>query len=234
MMATKDNLSICCHSAETKPEVPFIGAVCVKRGNELLRNGKCLLGALLILLSVTGCARRTGPEARGPSLISYQDQQRKRVDVAAGGNAYDQISDRLSSLAQDVYVGNDAVMVSMVMNEGKPSKGLRIILKGSAIEGGLLGSPTKVLVKSLQDSGKNNVLMEEEMPLTGDSSSGLEATDSEFRYQSQVSISTILPALKGGQGEVSLYVFPLDSNGESSAVFKQKFRVLDAGGNIAE
>lgn len=199
-----------------------------------MHRRRCRLTALLCLITLVGCTTHTRPEVKGPSLISYQDQQRKRVNVAAGGSAYDQIADRLQALAQDVYAGNDAVMVAMVMNEGKPSRGLRFILKGSAIEAGLIGAPPKITIKSLESGEKGGTLAEEELALTGDPSSGFEASDPDFPYQSQVSVSAILPALKGGQGDVDLYVFPLDPRGQSSAVFKQSFRVLDPGGGIGE
>ena len=181
---------------------------------------RIVLGLVVVLLS--GCS--AAHEAEGPILISFADQQRARISPAVKGDTYDSVADKLAALPQDVYGGSNVFISDVVLNNGKASKGIKVLLKGSALSDGLLGSPTGAsAVGMFEDKSQPNT---EHKITFEDTKAGLVAEDRDLPYGSKITINVTLPAVRGGNGDVQVYVYPLDKHGQTSAVMGHNYRVL--------
>src|SRR5579884_1083863 len=88
--------------------------------------GCCVLALSSFVLSA--CTKAVQP----PSLVTLQEHQSGQVE-AAGTGAYSNIVDRLSSMTVNLYPGSNTQIADSIANEGGPSKGVRVVLKGKAL-----------------------------------------------------------------------------------------------------
>jgi hypothetical protein len=178
--------------------------------------------AILIVLLLCGCS--ASKHASGPSLVSYADQQRARISPAANSGTYDSIADRLANLPQEVYAGSNMVFNETILNTGSPSKGLKILVKGSALSDGLFDPPSQASVQGIFED-KSHPDVDRTLDFKS-SAAGLLATDDDLAYGSRISLNITFPAVRGGNGDVQVYVYPLEKGGQSSAVITHTYKVL--------
>lgn len=176
----------------------------------------------IICLLLCGCSALN--QAKGPVLVSYSDQQRATISPAVQGNTYESIADRLANLPQEVYAGSNVYLSETVLNNGSPSKGIRILLKGSTISDGLFDTPQQASAKGIF-ADKSQASVEHDLELKP-TAVGLQATDADLPYGSKLDINITLPAVRGGNGDLQLYVYPLDPNGRTSAVITHNYKIL--------
>jgi hypothetical protein len=188
---------------------------------------RCVGIIAVTIVMLTGCSSE--PAVKGPKLISYADRQRSRIEPAVNTGAYGSIADKLSALAQDVYTGTDLTISETILNEGKPSKGIRLTVKGKVVSTGMIGLPKQATVSgSFVDHGAQPA-NKRPIEFYADSTGGWQASVPDIEYGSQVDLFIVAPALKGGEGDIQIFVYPMDKNGQSSAIVTHNYRVLDAG-----
>jgi hypothetical protein len=179
-----------------------------------------MAGVALLLISGCGAA---GP--KGPKLVSFADRQRATIEPAMNSGTYGSIADRLEALPQDAYQGTDVVVSETILNDGAPSQGIRLTVKGSAVASGMLGLPTKAEIAGQLAGGKQSQVLPIEF--AADTTGGWQASIPEIKYAKTLEITMILPAAHGGHGDLQLFVYPLDKNGLGSATVAHNYRVLD-------
>lgn len=180
---------------------------------------------VLFVVSLFGCTQKSAPEA--PSLISFADRQRSRIDPAIGSGKFGSIADQLAAMPQRVFKGTEVVIDETFLNEGKPSSGLRAIVKGTAMA--LFTPPGTLTFRATNAAG---TVSESTVPLTL-TPVGYEATSNSIEYGKEFDVSFQTTGKKGGDGSLQILVYPLDSKGKSSAVVDKLFSVQDDGSEEA-
>jgi hypothetical protein len=201
------------------------------------------LAVLVVFMSA--CGYIEGPDSEivhktstKPKLITPVDrlkQQAKERWWDFFSNPYP-VDDEQASI-----VGEDQLFDNEVLNEGPPSKGLRIVLGGSAIQKGLYAAPNKVELNSYKDLSDNKILPSlgewwnyantgDDPPFTLTASVSKE-TDKwvgqlpDFPYASVCQYVVHMKPLKVGNGDVVVDVYPMDPAGSSSAHYVKKCTV---------
>jgi len=187
--------------------------------------GRCIGIVAVTIVMLAGCSSQ--PAVKGPKLISYADRQRSRIEPAVNTGAYGSIADKLSALPQDVYTGTDLTIIETVLNEGKPSKGIRLTVKGKVVAAGMIGLPKQATISATV--GEKGQVSKAPIEFYADSTGGWQASVPEIEYGSDITVYLVTPALKGGEGDIQIFVYPMDRNGQSTAVITHNYRVLDAG-----
>jgi hypothetical protein len=195
-----------------------------------------LVATVVIALSIAGCAGKNEPQYNGPHLVSFADAKRAKIGTASGGNGtYANMMDRLDSLAQDVYVPNRATVSDTIVNQGKASKGVRVTIKGTALDQGLLGAPeTLELTGATRDSAGKENYASVTLNVEGNAQSGYKAEAPDFAYGKEFRLALILPTAKGGEGELDIFVYPMDTKGETTCIIRRKFNVLSDGSEAVQ
>lgn len=168
-----------------------------------------------------GCSSEPA-KPKYPVFYSYGERQKARIEPVS--NSFSNISDRLAAVNQQVYAGTDTTVSDTVENGGAGSKGIRVVLKGSALEDKLFGAPTRALATTPKEKGSGNAA-EIDFEMTPDGTGGYSG-NVDIPFSSTINVAVILPAKKGGTGEVRMYVYPANKQGSSSAVFTHPFQVL--------
>jgi hypothetical protein len=190
--------------------------------NNRLSVSKAL--AIAAVLLCAGCTQKPQPTA--PNLVSAEDRQRARIDVASNNESFGTVSERLSAMAQDVYADTDVMFVANALNTGKSSQGVRVLVKGAAIAKGLLGDIKDANLRATMPNGKGSHTLELSLKPIADGSA-LEAESLGFEYGDTLDLSMRLRGLKNGTGDVVVFIYPLDPKGTTSAVFQKNYRVLN-------
>ena len=196
---------------------------------------KKFVATVFIATSIAGCAGKNEQQFDGPHLVSFADAKRTKIGTASGGNGtYSNMMDRLDNLAQDVYLPNRATVSDTIINQGKPSKGVRVTIKGSAVEQGLIGLPESLELTSTSKSASGESIEAVTLNVEGDSRSGYKAEAPNFAYSKDFRIALIAPTTKGGEGELDIFVYPIDTKGETSCIIRRKFNVLSDGSEAVQ
>lgn len=196
---------------------------------------KRYVATVVIAVCIAGCAGKNEPQFAGPHLVSFADAKRTKIGTASGGNGtYSNMMDRLDNLSQDVYLPNRATVSDTIVNQGKPSKGVRVTIKGSAVEQGLIGLPESLALTATTKSSRGENIDSVVLNVEGDSHSGYKAEAPDFAYGKDFRLSLIAPTTKGGQGELDIFVYPLDTKGETSCIIRRKFNVLNDGSEVEQ
>jgi hypothetical protein len=172
----------------------------------------------------------SAPKATGPKLISFTDRQRSRIETASNNNTYGSIADRIGNLPQDLYAGTELAVSETILNEGLPSKGLRFTVKGAAVSDGMIGLPTEASVAGYTDE-KDTAPNVQPVSFYADTTGGWQGTAPDVKYGSQIIVSFKSQVKKNGEGDIQMFIYPLDSKGQSSAAITHNYRVLDADAN---
>jgi hypothetical protein len=191
--------------------------------NELMSGKSLLLVLCLSTYLLSGCSNP--PSAKGPILISFSDRQRAKIEPNVQGNTFGSIADRLSALPIEVYAGNNLPISEVILNDGLASKGVRLTVKGTAIRDGLLDMPKQASVRG-EFTDKKHADVERSINFVADKNAGWQATVDDLPYGSQLEINMLAPAVKGGEGDLQIFVYPLARNGQSSATVTHIYKVL--------
>jgi hypothetical protein len=185
---------------------------------------KILAVAMLCMLAAAGCS--STPAAKGPVLVSFSERQRSRIEPVVQGKTYTSIADKLRDLPNEAYAGQDIALSETIMNEGQPSKGVRLIFNGTAVTDGFVGAPKEATVKGVF-TDKKHPDVEQSAEFAPAPGGGWMATLPELPYGAQIDVNIIAPAAKGGNGNIQLLVQPTDPKGTSSVVISHNYKILD-------
>jgi len=183
---------------------------------------------LLILATASACALLSGcthsNKPSVPTFVTYDSQQLAAVNAGSQSNAgtLADIKDRLSAIQETPFAGQDVLVGDTAVNIGVPAKGIKVILRGSAFDNGILGAPSSASVSTQNRKGTPGP--KSSITLTQDDS-GAWKGDADLLCEKNIMVSIYCPARKGGSGEVQLLIAPKDKGGASSAVFTHSYTV---------
>jgi hypothetical protein len=101
-----------------------------------------------------------------------------------------------------------------------------VIIKGTAFDTGLFGAPKRGMVTTT--TAKDEPGPSADLTLTPDES-GAWTGDADVKCEKQIIVSVIVPAKKGGSGDIQIMVKPKETAGSSSASFSHSYTVRSDG-----
>lgn len=184
-----------------------------------------LAGIVATTFAITACGTKKQTDDAHPKLVAYGAAQSAQLEPVANG--FVDISQRITALPQQGYVGTTLSFNDTVVNQGAPSKGLRVVLKGDAFVSGKLGEPSSAILTAL---GKTESDPRTQMPLSfSESSDGSYIAESDVAYLENVNIAITAPIKHGGETEAVMMVYPLDKAGSTAAGFAHPFTLRSDG-----
>lgn len=180
---------------------------------------------LLVMAASTCLLSACSKPLQPPSLVPMHEQQAARVE-GSGAGAYSGIMDRLSTMTVNLYPGSNTQIVDSIANQGSPSKGVKVVLKGDALT--FMSAPGTAVIRSIEynDKGETQQTGQEELKFTDDGAGGLEATAPNFAYKRELQLLLQITAARGGEGDLKVFVTPMDKEGKSTVVESKHYRVL--------
>jgi hypothetical protein len=176
----------------------------------------------LLLPLLSSCTKP--PDA--PNLMTAQQHQSGVIE-GAGSSGYAGITERIAALPQDVYEGTDVQFVDAISNQGAPSKGIKIVIKGPALE--FMSAPKHASLESSEDSGGHSSTMAKtDLNFAEDGSGGLIAIAKTLPYQKDLRLLMTMTGVRNGDGELKIFVYPTDKKGKTTAIFSKHLRCLSA------
>lgn len=159
-----------------------------------------------------------------PNFVTYESRQVSAINAGSQSNAtsFADIKDRLGSMPEVQFAGADVTVSDTAVNNGAPASGIKVILRGSAFDDGILGTPTRAVVSTSTE--KDTPGPSGEFTLTQEES-GAWKGEADLKCERNVIVSILCPAKKGGTGDVQLSIAPKDKGGASSAVFAHTYTV---------
>lgn len=177
-----------------------------------------LLVSMSLLLSVSGCSTGTaGPsgldsgQAGNTVLISYTQHQKdemERTGNALMGGMADTVQrfPLTASAGEDFDDNQEAIWI-----EGKPLKGLKVILQGNAFSQGVLGPPRNISAE-VRDGASNDVKANAAVMFTTTGANSYSATFQNLNCLGAISFDIMIPALKAGESNYEVLVAPVDAS----------------------
>jgi hypothetical protein len=213
----------------------------------------------MVACSVAGCGAIPDPasdivhkNSKTPRLITWIDRLKQQADER--GNAFG-ATEWTKGVTEDKneinsWVGSEDSFMETVLNEGPESKGIKVMVTGSAITQGLLGNFKTVEIVSFKDMPGNKVPggfgsmagmlsnirgaeWEKRTTSFAPMGNGYIATVPDLPYVTAVDVRFDMPALRAGKGDVDIYVFPADRQGSSTAHFRRPVTIEAAGADSA-
>jgi hypothetical protein len=179
-----------------------------------------LASAIVVSLALTSCTKPIEP----PNLMTAAQHQSGVIE-GSGTAGFAGITDRIAALPQDVYAGTDYHIAEAINNQGGPSKGIKVVLRGAALS--YMSSPKDAFVDSSQtQNGSTTELGHEELQFTEDAAGGLVATAKNLPYQRDLRLLMTMTGLQNGDGDLQIFIYPLDKKGKTNASFTKRLRCL--------
>lgn len=181
-----------------------------------------LISIAAVCAGLTACTHTDKPKY--PNFVTYDSRQLAAINAGSQSNAnsFADIKDRLTSMPEVQFAGADVTVSDTAVNTGAPASGIKVILRGSAFDDGILGAPTRAMIST--STVDDTPGPKGEFTLTqGDS--GAYTGEVDLKCEKNVIVSILCPAKKGGTGDVQLSIAPKDKGGASSAVFAHTYTV---------
>jgi hypothetical protein len=192
-----------------------------------MRKQQLIPAMMFATVALTSCASQ--PEKpKFPRFVSYDSIQSNAINAGSqsASGSFTDIANRLSVAEEPQLAGTDVQVADTIVNTGAPATGIHVIVKGTAFDTGLFGSPKRGLVTTttLKDEPGPSA----DLTLNQDES-GAWTGDADVKCDKQIIVSFITHAKKGGTGEIQMMVKPKETGGSSSASFSHSYTVRSDG-----
>jgi hypothetical protein len=182
-----------------------------------------IMPILFATLLLSSCSQKQ-EQPSVPTFVNYAARQQAAMDAGStsAGNSFADIKGRLEAIQDTAYAGTEVQIVDSVVNAGPPASGVRLVVKGNGFDDGIFGAPVRATVSTGAKEG--GTADQKDFTLTQDGTGAYTGTV-DIKCEKDLNVSVVLPAKKGGQGDVQMFVYPKDKGGASSAAFLHTYTV---------